>query len=520
MSERLESWKEIAAYLDREVRTVQRWATARRLPVHRLPGGHRPRVFSLKRELDAWLRAEPREPHPAPATSVAVLPFLNLAGAPEDQYFGDGLADDLINDLVRVAGLRVIARTSSFAFSSRGQDVREIGARLGAAWLIEGSIRRAQGRVRVSAQLVNSADGCHAWSEVFDRQLTGVFEVQAELAHAIALALKQTLTPRRAVTRPTEDLEAYDLWVKGRSVSQHFTPEAYAEARACYEAAIQRDPNFARPHFGLAELLFHGVQFGLDTTPGLLPRAYALIERSLELDAESGEAQALRAVFLGMLDYDWAAAETAFERAFELAPGSATVRYQHAWYHLVPRMRVAEAIDEAQQAVVLDPLSPFARGLLGLVWMTARQNAAAVQECRRAVELAPTLWILHWFYGTALLAHGRLVQGFRHARMVYEHLHEPVVVGAMAGIYGVFLNRGKAKTLLAELEAMSATMHVTPIAYALAYLGLGDDRVFEWLDKAIDARDPVATHLPSMSVWDGIRDDPRFARLLARMNLG
>ncbi len=372
MSERLESWKEIAAYLGREVRTVQRWAVSRRLPVHRLPGGNKPRVFCRADELDAWLETEPRDlaDH---RTSVAVLPFLNLTGG-EDQYFGDGLADDLIDSLVRIPGLRVIARTSSFAFSARGQDVRQVGADLGAAWLIEGSIRRDRGRVRVSAQLVSAADGCHAWSQCFERQLTDVFAIQTELAHAIALALKQKLAPRGPDARPTEDLEACELWFKGRSVSQVFTPSAYAEARACYEAAIRRDPGFARPHFGLAELLFHGVQFGLDTSPGLLPRAYEAIPRALELDASSGEAQALLGVFRGLLDYDWPGAEAAFQRAFELAPGSGTIRYQHAWYHLVPRLQFAQAIEEGRQAVEIDPLSPLARGLLGLV-LTMRAPA-------------------------------------------------------------------------------------------------------------------------------------------------
>jgi len=519
MGERLDSWKDIAVYLGREVRTVQRWAVGRSLPVHRHPGGgSRPRVFSHKAEIDKWMQAGAPEP-PDDSVSVAVLPFLNLAGAPEDQYFGDGLADDVINALVRVPGLRVTARTSSFAFTERGQDVREIGAKLGATWLIEGSVRRDRGRVRVSAQLINAGSGYHAWSECYERQLTDIFAIQDEIAHSIASALKFKLALEPAPGRPTNDSAAHDLWMKGRSISQRFTPASMTQARECYEAAIARDPRFARPYFGLAELLFYGVQFGLSTSTDDARLARDAITKSLELDSTFGEAHALLGVFRGLLDYDWPGAETAFHSAFELSPGSANVLIQHAWYHLVPRMRVVEALEEAEQAVALDPLAPFTRGLFGLILMVARQHARCAEECREAVRLAPGLWWLHWFYGAALLQQGKLVQGFQHCRRVYDEIHQPLVVGGMALLYGLFLRRAKAKRMLAELEEMSRTTYVPPAAMAWAFVGLGDDRVFEWLDKAIDARDPVMTHLPSMPLYDGIRDDPRFRQLLVRMHL-
>ena len=517
MGERLESWKEIAGYLGRDVRTAQRWAHARRLPVHRLPGGRRPRVFTSTSEIDRWLRADTDVPAAAGIT-VAVLPFLNLSGDAEGRYFGDGLADDIIDALVRMPGLRVIARTSSFAFSDRGRDVHEIGASLGAAWLIEGSIRRDRNRVRVAAQLVNAADGFHVWSERFDRQLTDIFEIQADISRAIASALRLTLAIGGPAARPPASLAAYDLWVKGRSISQHFTPQALVQARACYEAAIAIDPAFAKPYFGLADLLFSGVQFGL-TPPDVLPTIHAAINRSLDLDDSCPEAHSLQGVIRGLLDYDWAGAESSFRRALELGPGSSTVLIQHAWYHLVPRMRIGEAIEAAQQAVALDPLSPHARGQLGLVWLTARQYGRAVEECRAAVELAPRRWWTHWFYGTALLLHGRVREGIKESRRLYDEIHHPAVVGAMALIYGLFGRKSQAKRLLAELEAMARTTDLPPIAFAMAYIGLGDARMFDWLARAIDARDPVVTHLPSMPLYDGIRDDTRFKALLVRMNL-
>ncbi len=520
MGERLDSWKDIARFLGREVRTAQRWARARGLPVHRLPGGNRPRVYALRSEIETWLQGDARAPREKTA-SVAVLPFVNLAGRKEDQYFGDGLAEDLINALVRIPGLQVIARTSSFAFSARGQDVRRIGARLGAAWLIEGSVRRWRKRIRVSAQLVNTQDGYHAWSECYDRQLTDVFEIQEEIARSIAGALKLKLSLPPAA-RQTPDMTAYDLWMKGRSISQQYTTEAIAEARACYEAALARDPRFARPYFGLAELLFYSVQFGLTAQPGLWPRIREAITTSLQLDDMCGEAHAMLGIYRGMFDYDWPGAESAFHRAMELSPGSSPVLIHHAWYHLVPRMRIAEALEEARQAVALDPLSPLARGLFGLVLVVARQFERGSEECRAALRLAPGLWFLRWFYATALLLEGKVERGFREARRVYLQISQPLLLGAMALIYGSFMGvsgRKRAGRMLAELKEISRTAYVPPSAYALAYLGLRNDRVFEWLDKAIDARDPIATHLPSMPLYDGIRDDPRFRALLAKMHL-
>ncbi len=522
MADRLESWKEIAAHLGREVRTAQRWAATRGLPVHHLPGGERPRVFSLTSEIDAWLRTGApgaTSAQPAPAASVAVLPFLNLTGDTDGECFGDGLADEVINALVRVPGLRVTARTSSFVFTDKGRDVRQIGARLGVAWLIEGSVRRDGDRVRISAQLINTADGCHAWSERYDRRLTDIFAIQDDIARSIALSLKLTLSRPAAIAPPTGDLVAYELWVKARSISQEYTSTAYGQARECYEAAIARDPRFARAHFGLAELIFYGLEFGLSRSPRDVATARDALSRALECDELLGEAHALLGVFRGLLEYDWLGAEASFARALSLSPGSASVLSQHAWYHLVPRLKIEAAVGEAQQAAALDPLSPFVHGHLGLTLQAARQYSRAVDECRRAVELAPGLWWLRWFYGTALVLRGRHSLGFRQCQLVCDGNHSPMVVGAMAMVCGLYHRRAQARRLLRELVEMAARTYVAPPAFAWGYLGLGDDRVFEWLEKAVDARDPVMTHLPSMPFYDSIRADPRFRALLTKMRL-
>ncbi len=518
MGDRLDSWKDIAAYLSRDVRTVQRWASSRRLPVHRLPGGEKPRVFALKSEIDGWLQVG-RPGVAAQTTSVAVLPFANLGGK-ENDHFGEGLADDIINALTRIRGLRVTARTSSFAFRGKEGDVREIGARLGAATLLEGSIRREGDRVRVSAQLVSATDGYHLWSESYDRLLADIFAIQDEIAQAIALALKLRLAPEPIARRPTENLEAYDLWLRGRCIGGRLTPEAFAKARECYAAAIALDPDFALPYADTAESIFQAATFGMTASPEAAWQARDAVLKALELNDSLGDAHAMLGMVHGVMEYDWASAECCFQRALELSPGSAAVLMRHAWYCLVPQMRLAQALEEARQAAALDTLSPLMHSKLGLVLIVARDYRRAEEECHIAVELAPGLWFPHWFLGSALLLQGKLSRGFMQCRHVYERFpREPLVIGGMCAVYGLFSRRKRARVLLSELLDLARKAYVPPLAIAWAYLGLADDRVFEWLGRAIEARDPAVTHMPSMPIYDGIRQDARFRALLAKMRL-
>jgi serine/threonine-protein kinase len=516
VEERRDSWKDIAAYLGRDVRTVQRWEGERRLPVHRLPGGDKPRVYALTSELDAWLRttpAEEREP-----ASIAVLPFAILSEEKESEYFGDGLADDILNALTRVPGLRVSARTSSFAFRSTPQDVREIGARLGVETLLEGSIRRQHGRVRVSAQLVSAQDGYHLWSESYDRDFSDIFALQDDLASSIARALKVRLAPGPLVERLTGDGEAYTLYLKGRCLGARYTPEAIAGALQCYEAALARDPCFPLPYVAIAELLFEGAMFLL-LPSAEARRAKPLVLKALALNDRLGEAHALLGTLEGILEFDWTAAERAFERAFELLPGSSEVLARHAWYFLVPKLRVAEAVEELRHAVVQDPLSPYMHARLGITLVAARDYERAGEECRASVELAPQLWWPHWMLSTALLCQGRAEEAVAEGRIAVELYGAPMILAAMCTVYGLLGREAEAAACHARVLEAARTTSVPPMAMALCYLGLRSEHVFEWLDKAIDARDAIATHMPSMPYFDGIRGDPRFQALLAKMNL-
>jgi TolB-like protein len=468
VSARLDSWKDIAAHLGREVRTVQRWERERGLPVHRLPGGDKPRVYAVGSELDAWLRTS--ETEPAQVASVAVLPFVNLSADKDNEYFSDGLADEIINALTRVPGLCVTARTSSFAFRDKQQDVRAIGSTLGAGALLEGSVRKEANRVRVSAQLVSSADGYHIWSQNYDRELNGIFAVQDDIACSIALALRARLGPPSLVEQPTEDLEAYNLWLKGRYMGSRWTPEALAQACECYTAAVARDPHFAPPHMAMAELLFEASWFGLADPAKAGRQAKDAILKALALDDTLGEAHAILGALRGVLEYDWTGAERAFERALSLCPGSTAVHYRYAWYFLTPKLRIAEALAELHRAAGQDPFSPVLHSTLGFVLIAARQFERAEEECRVAVELAPGLWWPHFFLGCALVPQGKAEEAIACVHLACDRLGGgPLAMGGLSLTYGLL---GRAAEAADMGGAVGADRPLEPRASARLRLGV------------------------------------------------
>lgn len=527
MPDRLDSWKEICAYLGRDRRTLGRWERERGMPVHRVPGGERPRVYAVPAELDRWLRqgteappAAPTRPDAPESPVVAVLPFAILAGDRESEFFGDGLADDVIDAMTRVPDLRVIARTSSFAFRGKNVDVRQIGARLGASVLLEGSLRRSGSRIRVSAQLVTAADGCHLWSETFDRELLDVFAIQDEIASAVARALSARLGAKRRQRRSVPDLAAYELWLKGRSTALTYTAEAMRGASECFQAALDIDPAFALPHLGMAEMAWQAAEFGLLPAAAALERARSGVDRALALDDTLGEAHALDGVLRGLLDFDWDAASRSFDRALAENPSSSEVRRRHAWSYLAPRGRLPEADRAMDELVRLDPFSPFVLTSSGLLKFSRHDLAGAADAFRRAVDLLPSLWWARYFLGAMTLFSGDAPRGMALCEEALRSHPGPVADGARAAISGFSGDRERARQILARLLSENDAAPVSPVAIAWACIGAGDDRVFDWLGRCVDEREPIALHLSHMPIYDGLRGDPRLATLLARMGLG
>ena len=527
LSDTLDSWKAIAGYLNRGVRTVRRWELVRGLPVHRVPGGGKPGVYALKSELDGWWKgtralaegngqAGPRLRPP----SVAVLPFSNLTADKEHEYFSDGLADEIITALTHVQGLRVAARTSSFAFRGKEQDVRKIGAALGVSTLLEGSVQTSGGRIRVSAQLVNASDGFHLWSHRFDRQPADVFAIQDEISRAVAAALEVQLRASGA-TRRTANLDAYNHWLKGRYYQQYEDLEALTKCRTYFERAIALDPSFAQPYLGIAELCRAAAEFGTGRPTELGTQGRVAIQRALELDDCLGEAYALRGTYRAWLDYDWPGAEADFQRARVLAPASAALHSLRALNCLVPVGRLPEAEEEMNRAVELDPVSPFACTFLGKVLLWQRRYADAQVKIEAALELRPDYGLGHWYRGVALWFQGRTQE----AVAVWESAMRKIgpnaaMMGAIGMALGYLGRHAEARSILAELEAASRQRYVTGIACAQIHMSLGNvEATFEWLDRAVEERDPHILDLPCKPIWDGLREDRRFAALLRKMRL-
>jgi serine/threonine-protein kinase len=529
--ELLNSWKEIASYLNRDIRTLQRWERSKDLPIHRLPGGDKPAVYALKSELDAWLRSralhtldeEVRLPAVArEAPSVAVLPFANLSGDRENEYFSDGLADEILTALTRVPGLRVIARTSSFAFRGKDQDVREIGASLDVGALLEGSVRKSGGRIRVAAQLVSTSDGCHLWSERYDRQLTDVFAIQDQVSAAIVEAMRPRLVGAPPpLRRHTGNLQAYNLYLKAQYASNRGTEEALAESRRCFEEAIALDPDYALAYLGLAEQCWDSAYLGLLAPLEAARVSMPLVLRALELDDTLATAHAMLGMFRGAFEYDWAAAEREFHRALELAPASPSVHSRYAWFFLEPAGRLDEALAELQWVLETDPLSAVAHAALAQMLMFRREFPQAERQFRQAIELDPAFWMAHWMLSVVHVFMGMTDQAIAECERAQELFGRSFLVsGALGAMYGVMGRTSDARRLLDGMMQTARETYVSPLGIAWVYFGLGDvDAAFEWLNRGIDEREPQMLHLPAKPIYDPLRADPRFSSLLQRMNL-
>jgi serine/threonine-protein kinase len=527
-SEVLQSWKDVSRYLNSDIRTLQRWERTRGLPIRRMPGGTKPRVYAIKSELDRWRRSgglhiasEAFAGDPAPSPSVAVLPFLSLNSDREDQYFADGLADDIITSLSRLPLLRVIARTSSFAFRDKEQDVREVGRRLKVRAVLEGSVRRSGSRIRVTAQLVDTADGGHLWSERFDRQLSDVFAVQDEIAGAIVDALRVTLArPVSRAAPPTANADAYHLWVKARYHTLRQTPSEVLRSRELFERAIAIDPAFARAHLGLAESWWEGACFGIDRPRDAVAIGRQSVLKALELDGTLGEAHSMLGIYLGVHDFDWDAAERAFRRALELSPGSSDVRTRYAAWLLEPTLRLDEARHQLDLAVKDNPLSAFVRGCLGHHLIFRREFHLAAEELELAVELEPTYWTAQNYRSAAYGLQGR----FDKTGAILEKLLEsapdsPLVVGCCAGCRALLGDQEGSRRLRAQLLERTAG-YVPPLAVAWIHLVIGEpDPCLDWLEKAVEERDPLIVEFRPKPVYDGLRCHPRFQALLSTMHL-
>jgi serine/threonine protein kinase/Tfp pilus assembly protein PilF len=465
--------------------------------------------------------------------SVAVLPFLNMSSDKENEYFSDGLAEEIINALTKLENLRVTARTSAFVFRGGQQDIRQIGETLKVSNVLEGSVRKSGNRVRISVQLIGAADGDNLWSERYDREMTDVFEIQDEISQAIVAKLRVKLAgdsssnadhSRAAVQlvkRYTENLEAYDLYLKGRFELYKMTREGLDASKRLFEEAIRLDPRYALAHDGLAYCWYSEGFLGFVAPREAMPKATAAVRRAIELDESVAEAHATLGVILALYDWDWTGAEHELIRSIELNGTSPVSRDVYAFYYLRPVGRISEAVAETQQALSLDPLSILFRVHLGFLFYLQRQYAHSIAQFRKVLEMSPQYYLAHAMMGNVHAVAGQFKEALAcFGRAREADVNTKFVDSLEAMTLALEGERGKAIELLERIERRAANDYISPVSIAYVFTALGDaEKAFEHLDQAVDDRDPNLLGLQTNPIFDGLRQDARYRALLMKMQL-
>ena len=462
--------------------------------------------------------AEPDTP------SIAVLPFTNMSADPEQEYFCDGMAEEITSALVKVNQLRVAGRTSAFSFKGKSGDLREIGRTLDVSTILEGSVRRAGDRLRITAELVDVADGYHLWAERYDRELEDIFEVQDEIALAVVDALQVTLLGQEeaaVLKHSTEDPEAYQLCLKARHAWYRWTDEGFRTATRLFEQALEKDPTYALAHFGLGDCLMASTSLGPVQADATKVRTH--LEAALRLDPNLADAHALLgAVVEGTIEWNWASAESRCRKALTLNP-RAEHSHQLLGFLLTVIGRYEESLEENQRAVDLDPLNPFYHMSLLMALVGMRDWEGALRQARTTLDLAPDYWWALCFAGQVWLAKGHLGEAITaFERGVASSGGVAIMIGLLANALAKAGRRDEARERLQALLDRTKSQYVPPVALALAHEGLGTDhrdRALAALERGVEVRDFwLSIFLSASPVMDNLRSDPRFQALLKKMN--
>jgi TolB-like protein/predicted Ser/Thr protein kinase len=450
--------------------------------------------------------------------SIAVLPFTNVSADPENEFFCDGLAEELLNALGKIEELKVAARTSAFSFKGKNVNVSEIGRVLGVNTVLEGSVRKAEERVRITVQLVSIADGYHLWSERYDREMKDIFDVQDEITLAIVDALKVKLLGAKkaaVLKRHTRSPEAHEFYLRGLSYFMRWTPDFFQKAIESFDQAIAIDPRYAPAYAGLAECYTEMSFFGAPRE--WMPKAKEAARQALELDDTLGNAHNSLAVIKMYYDRDYAGAEHEFKRGIALDPGSAHIHMWYGWY-LGLMGRFDEGLKEQRRAQELDPLSDHSNFGIGATFYWSRQPERAIEHFHGVIELNPNFRIAYWFLTDAYVAKGDFASAIATIENAPIALNDPVTLSAAGHAYGKAGERRKALEILSELERQSSQEYELAFHIAQIYLGLGDhEQALAWLEKACDERSIWLIWLGVDPKFDPLRSDPRFQDLLRRV---
>jgi TolB-like protein/Flp pilus assembly protein TadD len=470
---------------------------------------------------DSVKEADPTESKLS-APSIAVLPFESLSSDPEGDYFADGISEEITNALAKQKGLRVAARTSAFAFKGQRIDIREIGLKLNVAHVVEGSVRRSERGLRITAQLINARDGYHLWSDQFDRDHGDVFRIQEEIADAVARRLLEEVGGVEETKVLPAELSAYDSYLKGRQAMAAFSPNSLAEAVGHFETAVQLDNRFAPALASLAEALtMQSIGFSVLAPTETLPRAGEVATRALDLDPQLPEAHLAHALFKMYWDRDYPQAKEYLDRALDLNPNFATAYMWVEFFATYVEYDFPKALAALQRARQLSPLDTRFRGRMGTVNMLFGNYAEAERLFLEETSDDPADPMPHVGLADAYMRSGRTEEAVTRAGIALElGGHHPAFLGVAGVFYGLGGELEKAAELLGELEDLSEKGRGSGFWLGLTYAGLGEfDRAFECFDQAVDERDGSLVYIFHAPREIGIHEDPRFLPLLEKLNL-
>jgi TolB-like protein/DNA-binding winged helix-turn-helix (wHTH) protein/tetratricopeptide (TPR) repeat protein len=453
--------------------------------------------------------------------SIAVLPLRNLSGDSEQEYFADGMTEALITDLAQISALRVISRTSSMHYKALNKPLTEIAQELRVDAVVEGSVLRSGGRVRITAELVDTASDKHLWAQSYERELRDVLVLQSEIARTIADEIRVKITPQermRLATTRVIDPAAHEDYIKGRFYWNKRTEEGLKRGIQYFQQAIDIEPNYAEAYSGLADC-WHGLAwYGYMPPKDASLRAKAAATKALELNGSMAEAQTSLAHLSANYDFDWKAAEESFQRAIALNPNYANA---HHWYaDLLSAMgRHEQAMAESQRARELDPLSPIINAWLGWRYQFARRYDEAIAQYRKTLDLDPNFPPAHLVLGQAYEQKNMLKEATAELEQAVNLSGSGAVyLASLAHVYGVAGRRADALKLIRKLETLAAEQHVSSYDMALAFVGVNDrDQAFSWLSKAVSDHAGRLMFLNVEPRFDSVRSDPRYAELVRRL---
>jgi len=466
--------------------------------------------YQTMMELRSALESISRKPEDLPP-SIVVLPFANLSRDADDEYFSDGLAGEVINALTQISGLKVIARTSAFAFKGKSEDIRKIAAALGVTNVLEGSVRRVANRLRVTAELIHAADGTHLWAQRYDREMTDVFVVQDDIAAAITEALKLKLSARQLAARPHEpNLPAYEAFLKGAAT------EASRRAEDYFKQAIALDSQWAAPYAALSLQHFYFGLLGSRPLSEMMPLARAEARKSLELFRSEPEARAVLGAIAASHDYDWKEAEEQFALAGEAESLTPIVRDLYATFCLLPFGRFEEAIEQETKAIAQDPLNPFWRARRCLPLLHAGMYERAIVEGHKALDFNKSDFMpysviaaAHFFMGNVAEARDPAEEAVRRAPWT------ATAVGFLAGLLVLTGEEERAEKLIESMHGMNNAVGMIWYHLVCGHINAAID----WYERAIEQRQPMAVLLAAAGFMKAIRSSPRWPKLAKMMHL-